>query len=231
MSKSSIESKQGTDSSSGSQQGAESAEGQTPDAGTDKPKVPLAAITASREKARAAQGEVERLQRELEEAKAQLQQDAATKVDPASLSPLVAQMLVEARQAAEAEMAPLRAELAQLGKFKMAAKLGLNEAQVDKVTALKQKHHGLDDAQALLLARAAHPDVFPSQAQRYNPALHGALPVGGVSEARGDGMPVDHTRAMHEAAKQDKLYEAQQHAEAAFNERLRQVFPQMRPRS
>lgn len=229
MSKSSIENKQATDSSSGAQQGTESAEGQAPDAGTDKPKVPLAAITASREKARAAQGEVERLQRELEEAKAQLQQDA-NKVDPASLSPLVAQMLVEARQAAEAEMAPLRAELAQLGKFKMAAKLGLNEAQVDKVTALKQKHPGLDDAQALLLARAAHPDVFPSQA-RFNPALHGALPTSGVSEARNDGMPVDHTRAMHEAAKQNKLLEAQQHAEAAFTERLRQVFPQARPRS
>ena len=231
MSKSSIENKQDTDSSSASRQGTESVEGQAPDAGTDKPKVPLAAIAASRDKARAAQGEVERLQKELEEAKAQLQQDATTKVDPASLSPIVAQMLVEARQAAEAEMAPLRAELAQLGKFKMAAKLGLTEAQVDKVTALKQKHPGLDDAQALLLARAAHPDVFPSQAQRFNPALHGALPVSGISEARGDGGPVDHTKAMNEAAKANKLLDAQQHAEAAFRERLTQVFPQIRPRS
>ena len=100
------------------------------------------------------------------------------------------------------------------GQRLAARAIGLTEAQVDKVTALKQKHPGLDDAQALLLARAAHPDVFPSQAQRFNPALHGALPVSGISEARGDGTPIDHTKAMNEAAKQNKLLDAQQHATA-----------------
>jgi len=188
--------------------------------GTEDKKVPLAALSEQRAKTRAANEQAEALQAELAKA-----QDG--KVDLATLSPLVADLMLEARKAAEQEFEPLRQEVA---KFKLANQLGLSEPQVDKVMAVKQKNPGLSDQEALLLARAAHADVFPQAQPAWNRALHGGLPVSGASEVRTE-KTVDHTAKMNEAYKKGDLAEARQHAHQAFAERFYQIKPHLRPRS
>jgi hypothetical protein len=196
----------------------------------DQPKVPVAAIGAARAQTRAARDEVERLQEELAKAQSELQAQS-TKVDPAAMSEVVAQMMVETRQKVEAEV---RASMdAEVQKFKFAAKMGLNEKQVDSVTAMQAKHPGLAVDQALLLARAAAPDLFPANAQTqpaWNRALHGGLPVTGASEARSEAK-VDYTAEMHKAAAAKDWQGAQQFAAKEFVERLYISYPHMRPRS
>jgi hypothetical protein len=188
--------------------------------GTEK-NVPLAALSEQRAKTRAANEQAEALQAELEKAK-------DGKIDVAALSPLVADLLLEARKAAEQEFEPLRQEVA---KYKLANQLGLNEPQVDKVMAVKQKNPGLTDQQALLLAKSEHGNLFPqAQQPAWNRALHGALPVSGQSEDRND-KTVDHAAKMNEAHKSGDHAAARFHAGQLFTERFYRIKPHLRPRS
>lgn len=196
----------------------------------EQPKVPVAAIAEQRAKTRAAHSEVERLQEELAKAQSELQAQG-TKVDPAAVSDVVGQMMVEARQKIEAEV---RASMdAELSKHKFAAKLGLNEKQVENVTAMQAKYPGMPLDQAFVLARAGSPDLFPAaQKPTWNRAEHGGLPVTGASEARSE-QKVDFTAEMHKAAAAKDYAAAQQFAAKAFEERVRLSFPHMytRPRN
>lgn len=196
----------------------------------EQPKVPVAAIAEQRAKTRAAQSEVERLQEELAKAQSELQAQGA-KVDPAAMSEVVAQMMLETRQKVEAE---IRESLgAEVSKLKFAAKMGLNEKQVESVTAMQGKYQGMPVEQALVLARAANPDLFPgtpAPKPAWDKVLHGGLPVTGASEARTD-QKVDHTAEMHKAAAAKDWQGAQQHAAKAFVDRLYQSYPHMRPRN
>lgn len=187
--------------------------------------VPVAAVGAARAKARAAEGEVERLQQEL--AKAWQAQDG--KIDPSAVSDVVGQMMVEARQKIEAEV---RASMdAELSKHKFAAKMGLNEKQIDSVTAMQGKYPGMPIDEALALARTKSPDLFPVAAQpTWNRAMHGGLPVTGASEARSE-QKTDFTAEMHKAAAAKDYNAAQQWAAKAFQERLYLSYPHMRPRN
>lgn len=201
---------------------------ETPETSKDQAKVPVAAIAEQRAKTRAAHSEVERLQEELAKAQAELQAQG-TKVDPAAMSEVVAQMMLETRAKVEAE---IRESLgAEVQKLKFAAKMGLNEKQVESVTAMQGKYPGMPTEQALVLARAASPDLFPATAQpAWNRALHGGLPVTGASEARSE-QKVDNTAEMHKAAANKDWQGAQQFAAKAFVERLYQSYPHMRPRN
>jgi hypothetical protein len=189
--------------------------------GTEDKKVPLAALSEQRAKTRAANEQAEALQAELEKA------NKGGQLDLASLSPLVADLMLEARKAAEQEFEPLRQEVA---KFKLANQLGLSEPQVDKVMAVKQKNPGLSDQEALLLARSANADLFPQAQPAWNRALHGGLPVSGASEVRNE-KATDHTAKMNEAYKKGDIQEARLHAHQAFAERFYQIKPHLRPRS
>ena len=184
----------------------------------EEPKVPVAALAEQRAKTRAANSEVEKLSKELEKAQSQLQD--GNKVDPATMSQLVAQMLVETRQQVEKEFEPLRHEVAQLGKFKLAAQLGLNEKQVDKVMEMQSKFDGMAVDQALVLAKAASPDLFTPQQPAWNRALHGGLPVTGPSPARLESGQRDYTAEMHKAAQAKDFGAAQQLAAKAFEQRV-----------
>lgn len=187
----------------------------------EEPKVPVAALAEQRAKTRAANSEVEKLSKELEKAQSQLQD--GSKVDPAAMSQLVAQMLVETRQQVEKEFEPMRHELAQLGKFKLAAQLGLSEKQVDKVIEIQSKFDGkATTEQALLLAKAEAPDLFTPQQPAWNKALHGGLPVTGPSPARLDTGQRDYTAEMHKAAAVEKpdLALVRQLAAKAFEQRV-----------
>lgn len=196
----------------------------------EQPKVPVAAIAEQRAKTRAAQSEVERLQEELAKAQSELQAQGG-KVDPSAVSDVVGQMMVEARQKIEAEV---RASMdAELSKHKFAAKMGLSEKQVDSVTAIQSKYQGMPNDQALVLARAANPELFPAPAKpAWDRAVHGGLPVTGASEARSD-QRVDYTEEMHKAAAKEDWKGAQQFAAKAFEERLRLSYPHIyaRPRN
>lgn len=188
----------------------------------EEPKVPVAALAEQRAKTRAANSEVEKLSKELEKAQSQLQD--GNKVDPATMSQLVAQMLVETRQQVEKEFEPLRHEVAQLGKFKLAAQLGLNEKQVDKVMEMQNKFEGMATDQALVLAKAASPELFASQQPpAWNKALHGGLPVTGPSPARMDTGQRDYTAEMHKAAAAKDFTAAQQLAAKAFEQRVASI--------
>ena len=190
--------------------------------GTEDKKVPLAALSEQRAKTRAANEQAEALQAELEKA------NKGGQLDLASLSPLVADLMLEARKAAEQEFEPMRQEVA---KWKLANQLGLSEPQVDKVMTVKQKNPGLSDQEALLLARNAHADLFQQEkAPAWNRALHGGLPVSGASEVRNE-KAVDHTAKMNEAYKKGDISEARLHAHQAFAERFYQIKPHLRPRS
>lgn len=194
----------------------------------EQPKVPVAAIAEQRAKTRAAHSEVERLQEELAKAQTELQAQG-TKVDPAAVSEIVAQMMLETRQKIEAEIRG--AAEAEVQKFKFAAKMGLNEKQVDSVTAMQGKYQGMPIEQALVLARAANPDLFPAaQRPAWDRAMHGGLPVTGASEARSE-QKVDYTAEMHKAAANKDHVSAQQWAAKAFQERLYLSYPHMRPRN
>lgn len=143
-------------------------------------------------------------------------------LDISSLSPIVAQMVLEARQSAEAEIAPIKAEMA---RYKVATQLGLNEAQADKVLEFKAKNPGLTEQQALLLARVEHQDVFPQPATpAWNRGLHGGLPVSGQSMAR-DEKSQDHTAMMHEAVAKKDWVGANEHATQAFVQRVMSSYP------
>lgn len=143
-------------------------------------------------------------------------------LDISSLSPIVAQMVLEARQSAEAEIAPIKAEMA---RYKVATQLGLNEAQADKVLEFKAKNPGLTEQQALLLARVEHQDVFPQPATpAWNRGLHGGLPVSGQSPAR-DERSQDHTALMHEAVAKKDWAGANEHATQAFVQRVMSSYP------
>jgi len=190
-------------------------------AGAEGKNVPLAALSEQRAKTRAANEQAEALQAELEKAK-------DGKFDLAALSPLVADLMLEARKAAEQEFEPLRQEVA---KYKLANQLGLNEPQVDKVMAVKSKNPGLTDQQALLLAKNEHGDLFPqSQRPAWDRALHGAMPISGQSEDRNE-KTVDHLAKMNEAHGKGDHQAARMHAAQVFTERFYRIKPHLRPRS
>ena len=196
----------------------------------EQPKVPVAAIAEQRAKTRAAHSEVERLQEELAKAQAELQAQG-TKVDPSVVSSVVGEMMVEARKTIEAE---IRESLgAEMQKVKFAAKMGLNEKQVDSVMAMQGKFPDKPIEQVLQLARIASPELFPATQgakPAWDRAIHGGLPVTGASEARSE-QKVDYTAEMHKAAANKDWQGAQQWAAKAFVERLYHSYPDKRPRN
>lgn len=193
---------------------AEKADATKAPAENEDKKVPLAALGESRAKTRAANERAEKLEQELAKAKEQQV--------PIDMDALMNALADEARRKVEAEVAPLRNEV---NKYKMAANMGLNESQVDKVMGIRDKNPGLTEQQALILAKTEHPDVFPQAAPAtWNRALHGAMPVGGASDARSNPQAEDLTAKMHEARKNKDFDAAQNLAEREAIRRFTNVY-------
>lgn len=141
--------------------------------GSDEQKVPVAAIAAERAKTRAAKSEAEAANQEL----AKLKEGQDGGVD---LNAIIERLAAENRKLFDAEMASVKQEAANA---KLAVRMGLNEAQLNKVVEIGTKNPGLTEAQRLLLAKSEHPDLFP-QATRpsWQQQLHGGLPVAGSEQ-------------------------------------------------
>jgi len=202
-----------TESSTEKNDKTTSAEGaQGTEQGSADKTVPVAALADQRAKTRAAKSELEAAQAELAKAKEQQ--------FPIDMDSLVQTLAAETRKTVEAELAPLRAEA---NKYKMAAAYGLNEDQASKVMELRQKNPGLSDQQALTLARADHPDVFPQPSQpTWSRALHGGLPVSGTAAPAPQNE--DFTAKMHAAREKQDWAGAQHFAEQEALRRYRDAF-------
>jgi hypothetical protein len=180
--------------------------------GADDKTVPVAALADQRAKTRAAKSDLEAAQAEL--AKAREQQF------PIDMDSLVQTLAAETRKTVEAELAPLRQEAT---KYKMAATMGLNESQAEKVMELRSKNPGLSEQQALLLAKTEHPDVFPTPSQPpWSRAVHGGLPVSG--DAPVAPQSEDYVAKMKQAREKDDWAGAQHFAEQEALRRFRNAF-------
>lgn len=185
-------------------------------AGTDK-QVPIQAVAKERAEKRAARAEVQKLSEELEQAR------QAAGFDEETLTAMAQKMAEEARRAVEAELKPFKDEAT---KWKMAAKFGLNENQVEKVQQVLMQNPTLNETQALTLARTEHADLFPTQkASSWSPAL-GGLPVSGNPERMAD--KPNFVEKMNEAVRQGDRMAARQFAEQEALDRFRRVFMQSR---
>jgi hypothetical protein len=185
--------------------------------GEGEAKVPVAAIGAERAKTRAAHEDNEKLRQENEKLK-------NGQIDAGELSKVVADMVLDVRKQLESEFAPLKAENA---KYRMAVEMGLSGPQADKVIEIRGKLPGLTEAQALLLAREENRELFPQQAapQAWNKAIHGGIPVTGLSQVRNEPQATDYTAKMIEAERAGKKGEAHEFARQAFFQRLHASFP------
>lgn len=185
-------------------------------AGTDK-QVPIQAVAKERAEKRAARAEVQKLSEELEQAR------QAAGFDEETLTAMAQKMAEEARRAVEAELKPFKDEAT---KWKMAAKFGLNESQVEKVQQVLMQNPTLNETQALTLARTEHADLFPTQkASSWSPAL-GGLPVSG-NPARMSDKP-NFVEKMNEAVRNGDRVAARQFAQEEALDRFRRVFMQSR---
>jgi len=176
-------------------------------------KVPVEAVAKERAEKRAARAEATKLSEELENVR-----KTAT-LDEETLSTITEKLAEEAKRAVAAELKPVQDEVA---KWKMAATLGLNEAQADKVMELRMKNPGLSENQALVLAKADHADLFPANTSRSWSPAHGGLPVSGNPE-RMTGEP-DFVAKMNEAAGKGDRRSAQHYAEQEALRRFRAAF-------
>ena len=176
-------------------------------------KVPIQALAKERAEKRAAREEASKLGEELEQAR------KAAGIDEETFNKVVEEMAAEARRAVAAELKPVQDEVS---KWKMAAKLGLTETQVDKVMEIRMQNPNLSEHQALTLAKAEHADLFPSQQARSWSPTHGGLPVSGNSDRPSD--KPNFVEKMNEAVRNGDRAAAQQYATQEALARFRRVF-------
>jgi hypothetical protein len=184
----------------------------------DSKTVPVEAIGDARAKTRAANERANSAEAELAKAK-------ATELDPTDYQSIVEALTAEARKQVEAEIAPYKAKAA---KAEMAMQFGLSNEQADKVMEVKSQNPNLSEAQALLLAKAEHADLFKPQNRGFDPRIHGGLPVGGFSESRTQPAPNDYMAKIEEARKAGNREGVRHYAEKEVLSRFRAQFEKSR---
>lgn len=175
-------------------------------------KVPVSAIAEERAKTRDAKAAAEAAKQELANAK-------NGQLDLEALTPILERIALEAKKAAEAEIAPYKAKAE---KAELQAKLGLNTAQVDAVMEVRAKNPTLTEAQAYLLARTEKTDLFPALRP-----TQGGWPVTGTSDSRNAPSTDDFMAKMNAATTaEEKKHWAEQEAVRRFRgifERARNI--------
>lgn len=178
-------------------------------------KVPVAAVAKERAEKRAARAEADALHQELTKLKEQNPQLDMQQVVQA----LNEISEVRSQAAAQAAVKPLQE---QMEKWKMAAQLGLSEAQADFVNSVRAKFPAATETQALLLARTEKPDLFPQatpSVQQTNRPLPG-FAVTGDSPFRNVSDKPDFMSKIAEAEKAGDKKGAQHWAEQEFVRRI-----------
>jgi len=192
------------------------------DAQKAEKQVPVEAVGKARADKRAAQAEAAAAKKELAEIKEQADPDGLL----AAFNDAKAALQEQAKAEVAKELAPVRAEVA---KWKAAVALGLNEPQAEAVMAVRDKYPGMPEQQALMIARAEKPDLFPMVSPPpFNPSVNGGIPTGGDSPYRSAPQQEDYMAKISEAKKAGDQPKATHYAEQEFFRRINKLRPQVR---
>lgn len=183
-------------------------------------KVPVEALGKERAEKRAARERAERLEQELAELRKQI-----PNLDMDKLASALAEHTEKvAASAAQAQVAPLQAEVS---KWKTMAQKGLTEDQVAALQEFRRDNPNLTEDQALLLTRMSKPDLFPGEPP-FDPRVHGGAPVTGQSPYRAASDKPDYVKLSNEARANKDNRAMMEYAKQGFLEVIKSAYRRSR---